>query len=149
MAGSTLGNCAKFKLPTGQPGAPLTVQFKADQAQGFLSSYSLSMNKGAIGDFPVTPPPPATAPFREGSYVHGDDLACSAFRGTFDDPTHDLVSGYVTIDLAPASGHWLESTENFCAFSVNLVADMRKTDGYSGGVTPHSNAVPVLIGIEA
>jgi len=147
MGGATLGSCAKFKLPSGQPGAPLTVKFKADEAQGFLNGYSLRMNKGAIGGFAVTPPP-AGVPFRENSYVHVDDVLCSAFRGTFNDPTHDLATGYVTIDLAPASGHWLESTENFCAFSIELVADVRRTDGYTGGVTPDYNAIPVLIGIE-
>jgi hypothetical protein len=148
MGGATLGNCAKFKLPVGQPGAPLTAKFKAEQAQGFLNSYSLRMNKGAIGAVAVTPPPPAGAPFREASYLPGDDLICSSFRGTFDDPTHNLATGYVTIDLAPASGHWLESTENFCAFSIDLVANLRITDGYTAGVTPLHNATPVLIGIE-
>lgn len=147
MGSATLGNCAKFKLPAGQPGAPLTVKFKADQAQGFLQSYSLGMNKGATGGFAVTPPPPAGAPFRTQTYAHGDDLACSQLRGTFDDPTHDLVTGYVTIDLAPASGQWLEAGQTFCAFSINLGASTRVTDGYGGG--KNYNAVPVLIGIEA
>jgi hypothetical protein len=147
MGSATLGNCAKFKLPAGSPGAPLTVKFKADQAQGFLSTYELFMQKGAIGSFAVQPPPPAGAPFRLQSYTHGDDLACSELQGTFDDPTHDLSTGYVTVDLTPASGHWLESTETFCAFSLNLNATTRVTDGYGGGDS--FNAVPVLIGIEA
>ena len=148
MGASTLGNCAKFKLPAGQPGAPLTVHFKADQAEGFLDSYELFMQKGAIGSFGVTPPPPATAPFRSHGYTHVDDLACSQFRGTFDDVTADLATGYVAIDLAPASGHWLEATETFCAFALNLNAITRVTDGYSAGQGPYS-AIPVLIGIEA
>lgn len=147
MLGTSLGNCAKFKLPSGQPGAPLTVKFKADQAQGFLNNYELFMRKGAIGTFNVTPPPPAGPPFRLRSYTHGDDLVCNQFRGTFDDTTADLVTGYVTIDLEPASGSWLEADENFCAFSVNLTGSMRVTNGY-GGRAPN-DAIPVLIGIEA
>jgi hypothetical protein len=147
MGGTTLGNCAKFKLPVGQPGAPITVRFKADQVQGFLASYELSMNKGATGAFAVLPPPPLAAPFRLQSYVHGDDLTCSQLRGTFDDPTHDLLSGYVIIDLSPAGGGWLEAGQTFCAFSLNLSATTRVTDGYGGGGT--YSAVPVLIGIEA
>lgn len=147
MLATTLGNCAKFNLPDEQPGAPLTVSFKADQAQGFLDSYELYMYKGATGSFNVTPPLPAGPPFRLRSYVHGDDLACDQLRGTFDDVTADLITGYVNIDLAPASGHWLEADQNFCAFSIKLTARMRVTNGYSGRSPNY--ATPVLIGIEA
>jgi len=147
MGGATLGNCAKFKLPAGSPGAALTVKFKADHPEGFLSAYELFMQKGAIGAFSVQPPPPSGAPFRLQSYTHGDDLTCSELRGTFDDPTHDPLTGYVTVDLIPVSGHWLEANETFCAFSLNLNASTRVTDGYGGGDS--YNAIPVLIGIEA
>ncbi len=148
MLGTSLGNCAKFKLPTGLPAAPLTVSFKVDQEQGFLSAYSLSMKKGATGDFPVDPAALSGPPFRTRNYVHGDDLVCAQFRGTFDDSTADLVSGYVTIDLSPAgSANWLETGQNFCAFSLNLSANMRATNGH-GGRSPNY-AIPVLIGIEA
>jgi hypothetical protein len=123
------------------------VRFKADESEGFLESYELFMRKGAIGGFPVTPPPPAGAPFRARTYSHGDDLACNQLRGTFDDSTADLATGYVTIDLAPASGHWLENGQNFCAFSINLTANLRATNGYGG--RDDVNATPVLIGVEA
>lgn len=146
MGGTTLGNCAKFKLPAGQPGAPITVSFRVDQEQGFLARYELWMRKGATGSFAVNSPPPEP-PFRSRSYVHSDDLACSQLRGTFDDATHDLSTGYVTIDLEPTSGQWLDTDQNFCAFSINLVANTRVTDGYGGG--KHYHAIPVLIGIEA
>ncbi len=147
MLGISLGNCAKFKLPAGLPGAPLTVSFKVDQEQGFLSSYSLSMKKGATGNFAVQPAGLTGPPFRTRNYVHGDDLACIQFRGTFDDTTADLVSGYVTIDISPSSGQWLENDQNFCAFSLNLSSNVRVTNGYGGRGSTH--AIPVLIGIEA
>jgi len=105
------------------------------------------MNKGSIGTFAVNPPSPVGAPFRTQSYVHGDDLASNQFRGTFNDPTHDFVTGYVTINLEPTSGQWLDPGQNFCAFSINLVAVTRVTNGYTGG--NDYNAIPVLIGIEA
>ncbi len=147
MLGTTLGNCAKFILPAGQEGAPLTVSFKADQSQGFLNSYKLYMNKGATGNFNVTPPPPETPPYRFCDYAHTDDLVCNQLRGTFDDVTADPTTGYVSIDLEPASGRWLEVGQNFCAFSISLTASMRVTNGY-GGRSPRY-ATPVLIGIEA
>lgn len=146
MGATTLGNCAKFKLPAGQPGAPLTVKFKVDQKQGFLDTYELFMNKGATGTFPVTSG--ATPPFLTRSYLHdSNDLACSDFRGTFDDTTCNPATGYVTLDVTPASGGWLEAGQTFCAFSLKLTASTRTTNGYGGGWT--ANAIPVLIGIEA
>lgn len=147
LGSESLGNCALFHLPAGSPAAPLSVSFKADQERGFLQSYELYVNKGATGAFSVAPPPPAGAPFRLRSYVHGDDLACSSLRGTFDDPTVDPTSGYVTVSLAPAAGAWLEPGQAFCAFSLNLTAATRVTNGY-GGFGPY-HAVPVLIGIQA
>ena len=146
MGSQTLGNCALFKLPQGQPGAPLTVKFKADQAQGFLNSYELFVQKGATGSFTVDPPPPAGAPFRLRSYVHGDDLICSSLRGTFDDPTVNAITGYVTVNLSPTGGAWLDPGQVFCAFSLNLNAVTRVTNGYS--VFGSYPATPVLIGIQ-
>jgi hypothetical protein len=84
------------------------------------------------------------------SYVHGDDLACNQLRCTFDDVTANLITGYVSIDLVPAGGRWLEGgaePQTFCAFALNLSASMRVTNGY-GGRSPNY-AIPVLIGIEA
>jgi hypothetical protein len=147
MGLQTLGDCALLTLPAGQPAAPLTVRFKADQEEGFLDGYSLGVSKGASGAFAVAPPPPSTAPFRERAYVHGDDLACSSLRGTVDDPTADPVTGYVTVDLTPSGGAWLAPSQPFCAFSVTLSASTRVTDGY--GVFGTYSAVPVLIGIQA
>lgn len=153
MGSQTLGNCALFTLPTSQEGAPLTVKFKVDQAQGFLKSYELYMYKGTTGYFAVLPPaypqaspPQPTPPYRARTYEHGDDLLCNQLRGTFDDSTADLVTGYVTINITPDSGHWLEPTQTFCAFSVNLVCTTRVTNGLHGFGPYH--ATPVLIGIE-
>jgi hypothetical protein len=146
LGGSTQDNCALFTLPPGQPAAPLTVSFKADEAFGFLESYELYMYKGATGSFAVNPPPPNGSPFRLRTYVHGDDLSCTQFRGTFDDPAANAVSGYVTVDLVPTGGAWLDPGQPFCAFSLNLTAGVRRTDGY-GGFGPY-NATPVLVGIK-
>jgi len=147
MGVQTLGNCALFTLPASQPGAPLTVKFKADQEQGFMESYELFVNKGAIGPFSVQPPPPASAPFRTRAYVHGDDLACNSLRGTFDDPTANPITGYVTVNLTPSSGAWLEPDQNFCAFALRLQCSIRATNGY-GGFGPFEAIAPVLIGIQ-
>ncbi len=151
MGAQTLGNCALFTVPEADPGEPLTVRFKVDQAQGFLQSYRLYMEKGATGHFPVLPqktPPNMVAPYRHREYEHVDDLACALFHGTFDDPTADAVTGFATVDLTPTSGRWLEVGQPFCAFSVRLRGEKRATNGY-GGFGPWHAYPEVLIGIEA
>ncbi len=158
MGVQTLGNCALFTLPSGQENAPLTVRFKVDHEKGFLNGYGLSANKGATGNFGLLPlsypqpipsppnPPQPLPPYRARAYQHGDDLACSQLRGTFDDPAVNAVTGFVTVDVSPASGAWLEPTQTFCAFSINLSCSTRVTNGYSGGNSYY--ATPILIGIQ-
>jgi hypothetical protein len=147
LGGATKGNCALFTLPSGETHTPLTVRFLADQAQGFMSSYTLGMQKGATGTFGVVEQSPAPPPYRARSYVHGDDFACTSFRGTYDDPTHELATGYVSVTLIPTDPQgWLTPTQTFCAFSVTLSSTTRRTTGYSGYDSTH--ATPVLIGIQ-
>lgn len=147
LGGSTAGNCALFTLPSGETHTPLTVRFLADQAQGFMSTYTLGMQKGATGTFGVVEQSPAPPPFRARSYVHGDDFSCTSFRGTFDDPTHELMTGYVSVTLVPTDpSGWLTATQTFCAFSVTLSSSTRRTTGYTG--YDSTTATPVLIGIQ-
>jgi hypothetical protein len=147
LGGSTKGNCALFTLPSGETHTPLTVRFLADHAQGFMQTYALGMQKGATGTFAVVEQSPAPPPYRTRSYVHGDDLACTNFRGTFDDPTHELATGYVSVTLVPTDpSGWLTATQTFCAFSITLTGSTRWTDGYGG--YDSFNATPVLIGIQ-
>ncbi len=158
MGTQTLGNCALFTIPAGQPAAALTVKFKVNMEKGFLGGYELYMYKGATGYFSVLPlpfpqplpsppnPPQPTPPYRACSYQHGDDLLCNQLRGTFDDPAVDPITGYVSVNITPASGAWLEATQTFCAFSVNLSCSTRVTNGYWTGNSYW--ATPVLIGIQ-
>jgi hypothetical protein len=139
----TGGTCALFNLG-GSPNLPLTVKFRANQLEGFLSSYTLGMRKGNSGSFAVTDLGPGLI---TGAYVHGDDLACSSFEGTFDDPVHDS-SGYVSADLEATSGRWLEVGQPFCTFAVQLSASKRMTNGYNEAVY-NFGPVEYLLGIQA
>jgi hypothetical protein len=145
MGSQTLGNCALFTLPPDVGGAPLRVTFKVDQKQGFVNSYALGAKKGATGNFAIQPTSPEP-PYHARSYQHGDDLLCNQLRGTFDDPTSDPVTGFVSVEIGPASGAWLEPDQTFCAFSINLTCSTRTTNGYHG-FGPYQ-ATPVLIGIQ-
>ena len=126
MGAQSGGDCALFNLG-GNPNLPLTVRFHANQAERFMDFYGLSMRKGNIGGFPITDGGPGLL---SGAYVHGGDLVCSSFEGTFDDPAHD-GAGAVTVDLTASSGRWLEVGQPFCTFSVNVGCNVRITNGYN------------------
>ena len=136
MGSQTGGDCALFDL-SGEPNpAVLTVRFKAKQDRGFLSTYALSVRKGNIGDFPIQT---TTGPMGEASgalsrsYTHGSAASCNKLFGTRapDEPLAD-GAGYVTAYIIPSpSGNWLAPGQTFCTFSVNVSANMRRTNGYN------------------
>ena len=167
MGGATLGNCALFTLPVDGSGtvienAPMTIRFKVEHNPdgsspfGFINGYAMSMTKGATGGFGLNVPV-VNANFvgvgvldnainRGRNYVHIDNLSCNTrFKGTVNEVSAD-PSGYYTVTVQPASGGWLDSDQNFCAFGIHLGGTLRLTDGASG--YPDFHAVGVLIGIE-
>lgn len=167
MGGATLGNCALFTLPVDGSGtvietAPMTIRFKVEHNPdgsspfGFINGYAMSMTKGATSGFGLNVPV-VNANFvgvgvldnainRGRNYVHIDNLSCNTrFKGTVNEVSAD-PSGYYTVTVQPASGGWLDSDQNFCAFGIHLGGTLRLTDGASG--YPDFHAVGVLIGIE-
>ncbi len=98
-------------------GAPLTVTFKVTQAHGTLGSYGLGMSKGNAGGFAVAGASSLDTAQMAASYAHTDDTACgNQLSGT---------PGYVTVQIQPAAGGWLEPNQPFCTFVVNLGATTR------------------------
>lgn len=125
MAGQAGGVCALFQAPANAPNTPLTVTFKVTQAHGTLGSYGLGMSKGNAGGFAVTGASSLDTAQMTASYAHTDDTACgNQLSGT---------PGYVTVQIQPAAGGWLEPGQPFCTFVVNLGATTRVTNGYSSG----------------
>jgi hypothetical protein len=143
MLGQTGGDCALFTLPSNQLDAPLTIKFKANQLQSFMNDYALSVRKGNISGFGINGNGPGQI---SGSYAHGDDLICSQFEGTFDDPAHDGF-GFVVADIVPQSGPWLEANQQFCTFAVNLSCSVRVTNGYNQAVYSYG-PTQYLLGIQ-
>ncbi len=139
----TGGDCALFNLG-GLLNPPLTVKFHANQPERFMNAYALSVRKGNIGGFGIVGGGPGQL---SGAYVHGDDLLCSSFEGTFDDPAVD-GSGAVTVDVTAASGRWLDPGQPFCTFAVNLDCSVRMTNGYNDAVYSLGTLL-YLLGIQA
>jgi hypothetical protein len=151
MGAQSGGDCALFDL-SGEPNpAVLTVRFKAVQDQGFLGSYNLSVRKGNIGSFAIAS---TTGPIGElsgalsNSYTHGSAVNCGQLFGTRppDEPLAD-PGDYVTAYIIPSSGNWLAPDQNFCTFSVNVGATMRRTNGYNSGEDSFG-PVQYLLGIQ-
>ncbi len=143
MLGQTGGDCALFTLPDNQLDAPITVRFKANQMQGFMNAYGVSVRKGNIGTFAISGTGPGNI---SGAYLHGDDLICSQFLGTLDDPSSDPF-GVVTANIEPAAGNWLEANQAFCTFAVNLGCSTRVTNGYNTAVNSYG-PTQYLLGIQ-
>lgn len=115
------GECALFELPSA--GEPLAVRYRATDPEGFMQSYALNVYRGSNTHVPTengaTGNPVAAA---------YQPVAPYRFSGTLDetlDPT-----GYVEVSLEPSAGAWLPTGINFCAFSFELTATDRKTNGY-------------------
>jgi hypothetical protein len=151
MGAQTGGDCALFSL-TGEPNpAKLTVLFKAVQDQGFLGSYNLTVRKGNIGGFAISPttgPAGETSGALSGAYTHGSALNCGQLFGTRppDEPLADAAN-FVTAYIIPASGNWLEPGQPFCTFSVNIGATMRRTNGYNSAESGFG-PIQYLLGIQ-
>ncbi|WP_117880514.1 hypothetical protein [Aureibaculum luteum] len=160
MGGNTIGECGLFTLPVDSSNniindAPMTIRFKVDhnpgEAKGFMNSYELTMGKGATEVFPLNVPLRAADfsindPNRGRYYVENNPLNCNiSFKGTGNETMAD-AEDYYTVIVQPASGGWLTAEQNFCAFKIRLVGNLRLTNGNSG-YQPF-NAIDILIGIE-
>jgi hypothetical protein len=127
-------DCALFTLPPDQPAAPIQISFRANQNEGFMASYTLYMDKGSTGGFPIT----------SSSVING--TGSCGFRGTVDEPGYGAtVASELTVQVTPQTGTWLNGA-TFCAFSINLSSSVWVTDGQS--VFGPFYSTPDLIGIQ-
>ncbi|MBU1168513.1 MAG: hypothetical protein KKD44_03015 [Proteobacteria bacterium] len=124
MGAEDPGECALFVLPT--PGQPLTVRYRVTDPEGFMANYALTVYRGSntlvptknpITNLPVNVSYQSAFPYR--------------FRGTLDETVD--TTGYVEISLIPSGtdNSWLANGVDFCAFSFELTALDRKTNGTS------------------
>lgn len=155
MDGQDGGDCALFDLSeASMTPAVLTVRYKAIHEQGLLNDYSLWIRKGNIsGHFPIgttSGPLGETSAALSNTYVHGSATSCSELYGTRfpDEPT--AVGDYATSYIVPASPatNWLEPSQAFCTFTINVSASRRMTNGFNQAVY-HTGPEQYLLGIQA
>lgn len=144
VLGQPGSGCALFTLPLNDLDAPFTVRFKTNQLQGFMQNYRLSVTKGNLGGFPIVGTGPGLI---SRDYVHGDDVACTNFLGTLNDPTVD-GSGHVIANIVPTVGQdWLDADQPFCTFAVQLSCSTRVTNGYNSAVSSYG-PTQYLLGLQ-
>ena len=116
------GECALFELPSA--GEPLNVRYRVTDPEGFMLSYKLKVYFGSNTFEP-------TRDLATGNPVDYSYQLVAPFRfgGTLNETLDP--SGYVAVSLQPTDGTWLPSGVDFCAFSFELSATDRKTNGNS------------------
>lgn len=134
-ASQPFNTCALLELPN--TGATLDVKLRVDELEGFLASWSLVAYRGS--NTPV-------AIVAGGNPIGGSYSNAAPFRFVGTAPLAD-ASGYVTYAVTPSAGSWLPEHRSFCAFSFELHAVERTTDGKG---TPGSLTLwRELVGISA
>ena len=118
---------------------PLRLNFKANDAWGFINDYTLSMSK-CPSDVEVNVTTPLsmtgnkTGLLKAGSNASNTDAnGCPGYTGTLGDFG---TTGFVTVQMQPsaAAGGWLQPNEEFAVVSFGLTANMRRTNGYNSGL---------------
>jgi hypothetical protein len=127
MGGVAPGECGLFDLPA--LNEPLTMRFKIEHPGGFLAEYGVKVQRGSATDVPVAD---FTTPLQPLHLVYNEPTHGSFFLGTFNGVSPD-GDAYVVAELQPTSGTWLPAGKEFCAFSFEIDATPRTTDGYSLG----------------
>ncbi len=122
LGGFEPGECGLFHIPA--PSSPLTVRFKATDAEGFMQQYALNVYWGSNNHLPVTQDPPTAHPIAE-TY---NPVAPFRFYGTLAPLNPE---GYEEVNVKPSgSVPWLPAGKTFCAYSFELSVQDRVTDGY-------------------
>jgi hypothetical protein len=132
--------CGLYRLTDAQLKTPIVFSFKANDPEGFVDNYALTMgrcpgtsinlNANIEGNFTLTGGhtfPGGTNP----SNVHN---ACPGYRGTQDDYSN---AGLVSVQIQPPAigDGWIKAGEYFTVYSFGLTANQRVTNGYNSGLS--------------
>jgi hypothetical protein len=135
--------CGLYRLANDQMNSGVKLSFKANDPEGFVDVYDLTMGRcpSPMLALRVNQPNPPLSDTLAGqtTLAHGDGAgnvhdACPGFTGTiadFSDP------GLIDVELQPAlsEGGWIRNGEYFTVLSVALSAYKRVTNGYNGGLS--------------
>ena len=137
----TAGPCGLYRLADTEMSTPLSFSYMANDPYGFVDNYKLVMSRcpgrtfgltDANGNTLTLPLPSidegiSTSVYRNSA---GIILNCPGYRGTLDEHS---TAGMVNVSFTPEATGWINATEYFTKFGLNLTARMRVTNGYNTG----------------
>jgi hypothetical protein len=146
--------CGLYRLTDAQMNTPMQLSFMANDPQGFLDSYDLSMGRcpAPMLALMVNTPKPPLADTLSGatSLAHGSASAnvhdtCPGYAGTLTDFSSP---GLIAVEIQPAvsEGGWIKSNETFTVLSFGLTASKRVTNGYNTGLEgPYTSSGSIFL----
>ena len=144
--------CGLYRLTDAQMNTPIQLSFKANDPEGFVHFYDLSMsrcpspmialtvNQPIAGTTPsgATPQPHPTTPAGRTTLFSGVSISehntCIGYTGTEQDfGDYEMIN--VEIQPAPSEGGWIKTSEYFTSLYFYLRAYKRMTNGYNTGLS--------------
>jgi len=149
--------CGLFRLTDAQMNTPIQLTFRANDPEGFVDSFDLSMRRcpapmialtvtqPIAGSTPsgATPQPHPTTPANRTTLLNGLSTSvhntCNGYTGTLQEYSSD---GTITVEIqpAPSEGGWIKPDEYFTSLSFYLIAFKRMTNGYNTGLSDEFDA---------
>jgi len=144
--------CGLFRLTDAQMNSPISFSFIANDPEGFVHLYDLSMrrcpapmielsvNQPIPGTTPAgpTPQPHPTTPANRTTLLNGISSSvpntCSGYTGTIQEFS-DAGMINVEIQPGPTESGWIKTNEYFTRLSLYLRAFKRMTNGYNTGLS--------------
>jgi hypothetical protein len=144
--------CGLYRLTDAQMNTPMQLSFQANDPDGFIDSYVLSMDRCPAPMLALqlnNHKPPLTDTASGASVLSQGNAsthvpanvhhACPGYSGTL---TEFSDAGLVGLDFQPAAseGGWIKSAEYFTVLSFSLHAYKRVTNGYNTGLAGEYHA---------
>jgi len=135
--------CGLYRLSDSQLNAAVQLLFKANDPEGFVDSYALTVSRCPAPMIALQINAPTSLPDTASASVvtlAGGDAggstphACSGYSGTLQEFGDDEL---ITLEFQPGASEsgWIKSGEYFTSLSFTLKARKRMTNGYNSGVS--------------
>jgi len=134
--------CGLYRLTDSQMNTPIQLSFRANDPEGFVHSFALTMGRcptPMIGLQVNSPNPPLSDTLTGQTILFQGDSAsvhntCNGYTGTileFSD------AGMINVEFQPAAseGGWIKTGEFFTKLAFHLRAYKRMTNGYNSGLS--------------
>ncbi|MCW3089561.1 MAG: hypothetical protein JWP81_630, partial [Ferruginibacter sp.] len=132
------GGCGLYRLTDAQMNTPMELSFMANDPEGFVDNYHLTMARCPAPTIALQASPMADT--ASGASVLSEGISasthhsCVGYTGT---KQEFGTEGMIPVTLQPAVSEtgWIKAGEYFTVYSFALTAQKRVTNGYNTGLT--------------